>query len=229
MKSISQLDSYIIPFSRREIRSPKGNFNGGKNKYTQNVLLPTPKKEWGYFIIITIFVVFFFLFSVIIEKTFAPCEQFPRSTRAHTHTRQNSFHFQFFLLHFLHRFFFSLSLSRLLVFLSRLAWICWVGRNRSAHSRLTVLSRGPKSLLHTFWSWELLNTFRYFFFFFFQKIHLYWCVCVQGYYTIIVAHLWWFISFLPFLIFSRFNFLWNLFASQKRQEETKTRNKLMVV
>lgn len=45
MKSISQLGSYIIPFSRREIRSPKGNFKGGKNKYTQNVLLPTPKKE----------------------------------------------------------------------------------------------------------------------------------------------------------------------------------------
>jgi hypothetical protein len=66
----------------------------------------------------------------------------------------------------------------LLVFLSRLAWICWVGRNRSAHSRLTVLSRGPKSLLHTFWSWELLNTFRYFFFLSFSKKYIYTDVCV---------------------------------------------------
>jgi hypothetical protein len=30
------------------------------------------------------------------------------------------------------------------------------------------------------------------------------------------------------LVLFLFNFLWNLFASQKRQEETKTRNKLMV-
>jgi hypothetical protein len=186
------------------------------------------KKNEVILLLLQFLLCFFVFFSVIIEKTFAPCEQFPRSTRAHTHTPK-LISFPVFSSSFSPPLFFSLSLSRLLVFLSRLAWICWVGRNRSAHSRLTVLSRGPKSLLHTFWSWELLNTFRYFFFFFFQKIHLYWCVCVQGYYTIIVAHLWWFISFLPFLIFSRFNFLWNLFASQKRQEETKTRNKLMVV
>lgn len=230
MKSISQLGSYIIPFSRREIRSPKGNFKGGKNKYTQNVLLPTPKKEWGYFIIITIFFVFFFLVFCYNREDFRTVWAISAvDSRTHTHTPK-LISFPVFSSSFSPPlFFFSLSLSRLLVFLSRLAWICWVGRNRSAHSQLTVLSRGPKSLLHTFWSWELLNTFRYFFFFFFQKIHLYWCVCVQGYYTIIVAHLWWFISFLPFLIFSRFNFLWNLFASQKRQEETKTRNKLMVV
>jgi hypothetical protein len=70
------------------------------------------KKNEVILLLLQFFSYFFFLFSVIIEKTFAPCEQFPRSTRAHTHTRQNSFHFQFFLLHFLHRFFFfSLSLS----------------------------------------------------------------------------------------------------------------------
>ena len=102
----------------------------------------TPKKRMRLFYYI---ILYFFFSCYDREKRLDVWGNF-RGRLAHAKT-----HFiTVFLLHFLHLctyFSFVCFLDSAVLDFS-LGW--------GAHSQLTVLSRGPKSLLHTFCSWELL-------------------------------------------------------------------------